>query len=329
MRPLLLLVLLAAVGGSHVRGQEVSAALGRLHVIGAREATYTWQFQYLHPLAGAWSASFTWLNEGHLDGHHRDGASVQVWRFHRMERNSLRLGAGLGIYRNFDTTPGQDGGGYQNDHGLRTLLSLRAQYPFAGGAWEGFVQLNRVLGAPGPQTQGSLVGVSTRFGGHPSVRPSASPAPREDPANELVFLFGRTILNSMESETTEFLQSFAVEYRRRLARNVDVSVTYCDEGGIDAARRDGLSVQAWLSTRSANRDWMLSVGIGPYLSRTFPDRGKSEPPDTVNIRSSGRISMLAGRSLGPHLGLRLQWNRTITLNDRDTDVLLTGLAYSW
>ncbi|NTV76270.1 MAG: hypothetical protein HGA66_18965, partial [Holophaga sp.] len=269
------------------------------------------------------------LNEGHLEGHHRDGASVQAWRFHRMEQNSLRLGAGLGVYRNFDTVPDPDARGYQNDHGLRTLVSLRAQYASTGGSWEGFVQLNRVLGTPGPQTQGALVGISTRLGGRPLTPASGSRTPREDPPNELAFLFGRTILNSMESETTEFLQSFAIDYRRRLTRHVDLSVTYCDEGGIDAARRDGVAVQLWLSTRSAERDWLLSVGAGPYLSRTFPDRGQPQPPDTVNIRASGRYSMLVGRRLGGHWGVRLQWNRTVTLNDRDTDVLLSGLAYAW
>ncbi len=328
MRPLLMLLFLAVAGGPSGSAQEVSAALGRLHVIGAREATYTWQMMYMHHFSPVWSGSFSWLNEGHLDGHHRDGAALQAWRFHRMEQNSLRLGAGLGIYRNFDTTPAGEADAYQNDHGVKTLVSLRAQYGFAGG-WEGFVQLNRVLGSSGPRTQSSLVGVSTRFGGPAPARGAGSRTHADDPPNELAFLFGRTILNSMESETTEFLQSFAVDYRRRLTRHLDLSVAYCDEGGIVAARRDGVAVQLWLTTRSADGDWMLSFGVGPYLSRTFPDRDKPDPPDTVNIRGSGRYSMVAGRHLGGHWGVRLQWNRTVTLDDRDTDVLLTGLAYSW
>lgn len=317
------LLLLMAFSLTIAGAQEVGLGAGRLHGIGEKEATYSWQLQYFQHFNEAWAGSLSWVNEGHLPGHHRDGVALQVWRFHRMERNSLRLGVGLGAYRTFDTTL-QPEGDYHNLHSLRPLLGLRAQYPWPGSAWEGFVQLNRTLGS-GPATQSALVGVSTRFG---CPAPSAPRMPpREEPPNELAFLFGRTILNSFESEATELLQSFAVEYRRRLARHVELSFTYCDEGGIDAARRDGLAAQIWLTTRRPAGGWLLGFGMGPYFSRVYPETGSGS--DTVNIRTSLRYSMVVGRHLWGNWGGRLQWNRTLTLNHRDTDVLLAGVAYAW
>jgi undecaprenyl pyrophosphate phosphatase UppP len=35
--------------------------------------TYTWAFNYQEGLGQYFAASFTWLNEGHIPDHHRDG----------------------------------------------------------------------------------------------------------------------------------------------------------------------------------------------------------------------------------------------------------------
>ncbi len=312
--------------------QEISAALGRLHAIGERETTYSWQFQYLHHFSSTWSGSLTWLNEGHLPNHHRDGALLQVWRFHRMEKNDLRLGIGLGVYRTFDTTGEGDAEDYRNRHGARPLLSLRAQYPGLGGGWDAFVQLNRTLSGSGPQTQAILIGASTRFGSASSLSRAADRRgdgkASLEASNELTFYFGRAILNSFESETSDALEAFALEYRRRLTKHVDATLTYCDEGGIDAARRDGVTPQVWVSKRSS-RGWLLGFGAGPYFSRLFPEKDSESPRSTVTIHTSLRYSMLVGRQLWGHWGGRLQWNRTLTRYHRDTDVLQIGIAYQW
>ncbi len=313
--------------------QEIAAAVGRLHAIGERDSTYSWQLQYLHHFSPTWSGSLTWLNEGHLPDHHRDGALLQAWRFHRMETNDLRLGIGLGVYRYFDTTDEGDAEGYRNRHGAQPLLSLRAQYPGLGGGWDAFVQLNRTISGSAPQTQAILIGASTRFG-LPSPSPCRTPDRQGseeaslEPSNGLTFFFGRTILNSFESEMSDALEAFSVEYRRRLTRYVDATLTYCDEGGIDAARRDGVTLQVWVSKRSP-RGWLLGFGAGPYFSRLFPEKRSESPRSTVTIHTSLRYSMLVGRQLWSHWGGRLQWNRTLTSYHRDTDVLQIGIAYQW
>lgn len=145
--------------------------------------------------------------------------------------------------------------------------------------------------------------------------------------NEISFLFGRTILNSFSSETTDFLESFALDYRRKLGKHLDATVTYCDEGGIDTAKRDGIALQLWVTARSSRHPWMISFGLGPYLARVYPSADSKA--STITVRSSPRYSILLGRHLGGHWAARLQWNRTLTNYHRDTDALLAGLAYRW
>lgn len=326
---LLLLAVVPAAGA-----QEVSVALGRLHAIGGEESTYSWQMQYFHSFSATWSASIGWLNEGHIPDHHRDGALVQAWRFHRMEKNALRVGVGLGAYRFFDTTREAGGEGFKNKHGVLPMLSITARYPGPGGGWAAFVQLNRTLDSSEVQTQAVLLGAAFNFGpasasGSPLVaEPGVDGNSSLDHSHELTFYFGRTILNSFESESSEAFDAISLEYRQRLTKFVDISMTYCDEGDIDSVKRDGLTPQIWLTTRSF-RGWLLGFGVGPYFNRVFPEQERESSHSTVNVRTSLRYSMLAGRHLGGHWGARLQWNRTLTSYHRDTDLLQVGLAYQW
>jgi hypothetical protein len=180
-----------------------------------------------------------------------------------------------------------------------------------------------------------LVGVSRRvsfpMGADEGQAPSASQYrdTGRDPLNEWTFLFGRTILNSFESESTSFMESSLVGYRRRVARHVDVSLSYCDEGGLGPVKRDGLALQGWVMTRPFQGQWLLGFGMGPYFNRLFPDRNAASASATANFRTNALYSMVVGRHLWRHWAGRLQWNRTLTRNNRDTDALLTGLAYQW
>lgn len=312
------------------RAQNVSIALGRLHAMGDRPATYTWQLQYGHTLSPHSEATLTWLNEGHLRDHHRDGFSVQYWRVHKLESNNLQFGIGLGPYRFFDTTGESDSSGHKNQHGFKALLSLRARYPFADGHWAGFVQFNRTLsGSSSPQTQALLLGAGMRFGHHPESRsaPTARVAGTALPEgwdDEVSLLVGRTILNSFQSEGT--FKSFEVGYRRYFRRHLAFSTSYCDEGDIDSVRRDGVAVQAWLMAPSHDRKWLLGFGAGPYVNRTFGDESRGST--SASVRTSARYSMLLGRHLWGHWSGRFAWNRTLTRHDRDTDTMLIGMAYS-
>lgn len=327
--------MLVGPGVPSARSQEVSIAMGRLHGIGYEDMTYSWQLQYLRPIGEGWAGSIGWLNEGHIPDHHRDGLYIQGWRLHRMKGNDLRLGLGMGAYRFFDTTEGGAGPAFQNHHGIKSLFSISAQYPFPGGGAEAFVRVNRTFGPGLPQTQALLVGVSIPFNPRDPAARRDTPAPmghrqiQSDPVNELTIFLGRTILNSFESEATELLGATAIEYRRRLEGHFGLSIGYFDEGGLDSVRRDGIAAQIWFSQRSADDRWLIGFGAGPYFSRDFPEEERRNSGSSVTIRTSTRYSMVVGRHIWGHWAGRLQWNRTLTRYHRDTDVLMMGLAYQW
>jgi hypothetical protein len=312
-------------GTTGLMGQDVDAMVGRLHGMAGGGATYAWQLQVTHNFTRNLGLGFAWLNEGHLDDHHRDGLVVQGWYQRRVPSNRLRLGVGLGVLRSFDTarTGDDEGEDYRNDHHLQPILSLKAHYPWRNGSWGTTVQINRVFGNSGHATQAILVGAGARFGRRASD-PPPEPAASEG-RQELALLVGRTILNSFSSETTRFMDSLALEYRYRASRHVALSVAYTDEGDLDEAKRDGLSALVWLTTPADRSPWRLSLGLGPYVSRVFP----SDHTGPVTVRTSGRYALALDRALGGHWGVRFLWNRTLTRNNRDTDALLSGLTYAW
>jgi hypothetical protein len=244
-----------------------------------------------------------------------------------MEHNDLVVAGGLGPYCSFDTVPAANAQGYRNQHGFGLLWSLRAAYPLGDPHLAAYLQLNRITGTRAPQTAAALVGLALRLDPAPPARARTAPGRPEDSSHELAFLFGRTVLNSFESETSHALEAYTVEYRYRAWPHLDLSLAYADEGGIDAAKRDGLAATAWAAVRPGR--WMLAAGVGPYLYRMFPDADGARSSESARVKCCLRYSMAAGLHLGGHWGARAQWHRTLTHDQRDTDLLLAGLAYAW
>ncbi len=91
------------------------------------EKSYSWLVSYSQTIDERFAWSISWLNEGHLDNHRRDGPSVQLWvRKYVLNRNLL-FAAGAGPYLSFDTnTEGMGGGDYENVHKLGGFLSMTA-----------------------------------------------------------------------------------------------------------------------------------------------------------------------------------------------------------
>ena len=59
--------------------QEVYALGGAQYTRSLDETTYSFAYEYLQNLSEHFDGTFTWLNEGHVTAHHRDGYSVQLW----------------------------------------------------------------------------------------------------------------------------------------------------------------------------------------------------------------------------------------------------------
>jgi hypothetical protein len=69
--------LLLCCASALAQAQEISG-LGGAHRGQERAHTYTWQMDYQRNLAEYAAFSVGWINEGHVPGHHRDGAVVQI-----------------------------------------------------------------------------------------------------------------------------------------------------------------------------------------------------------------------------------------------------------
>jgi len=315
-------VLLATAGAccaSTASAQEFALFGGAL--TGAGSHTYSWAFDYQEGLGKYAALGITWLNEGHLPDHHRDGQSVQLWGRLPLENRRFVLSAGVGPYRYSDTT--EDGpDGFQNNHGWGALMSVRAAY-YTSHRWILQMQLNRAQVRGGPNTTGLLFGIGYQLDAPGEPGPRERPLPRNDRVtnNEVTVLAGETIKNSLDSETGF---SSGLEYRRGLFRYVDWSATYFHENNPAAVRRNGIASQLWLTRAFFDERLTLAAGAGVYYSiDVFNEPGS----DGIKGTLSGIVSLSASYRFSKHWDTRLTWNRVVTRSSLDADLIQAGLGY--
>ncbi len=306
------------------QGQELLVLGGLQSTRSLEETSYGYAYSYQHNLGEHWYATFTYLNEGHVTNHHRDGHSVQLWwRYLAFERK-LALSIGAGPYRYFDTTDRRQDGTYEDAHGWGLLASVAATWYVDGGPWMVQARYNRTQTPSSIKTNTWLLGVGYQLDRGSRAGPVVPPPGRTDNVtqNELTVFLGQTIVNSFNSETS-FAK--AVEYRRGLARYVDGTISYINEGENGALRRNGVAAQAWLSRALFHDKLTLGVGVGPYYAIDLSE--KAQASATTPSRWSGLLTMSASYRINEHWLARLSWNRTVTGYDRDTDVFLGGIGY--
>ncbi len=285
---------------------------------GENEHSYTWEAAFRHGFGRYAAWSFSWLNEGHIPNHHRDGPLLQAWARLPVLDDRLELAAGAGPYWFFDTVAAEAGQSYSNTHGWAAVVSVRAAYYFAN-RWVAQLKLNRVQADSGPGTTGILFGVGYQLDApdRPGPRESAPTRSGSVSNDELTLMYGRSILNSQASETST---AGALEYRRGLARVVDVTATYLHEAGDLHARRDGIAAQLWLTGGYFGDRLTLAAGAGPYVAITQND------DQTGDGRMSGLFSVSASYRFTTRWLARVTWNRVATRYDRDVDLILAGVG---
>ena len=285
---------------------------------GENEHSYTWEAAFRHGFGRYAAWSFSWLNEGHIPNHHRDGPLLQAWARLPVLDDRLELAAGAGPYWFFDTVAAEAGQSYSNTHGWAAVVSVRAAYYFAN-RWVAQLKLNRVQADSGPGTTGILFGVGYQLDApdRPGPRESAPARSGSVRNDELTLMYGRSILNSQASETST---AGALEYRRGLARVVDVTATYLHEAGDLHARRDGIAAQLWLTGGYFGYRLTLAAGAGPYVAITQND------DQTGDGRMSGLFSVSASYRFTTRWLARVTWNRVATRYDRDVDLILAGVG---
>ncbi|MFC0398231.1 hypothetical protein [Paraburkholderia rhizosphaerae] len=318
----MLAALLAATGvGYAQRADAQEFALFGGALTGAGSHTYSWAFDYHEGLGKYAALGMTWLNEGHLPGHHRDGQSIQLWGRLPLADRRIVLSAGVGPYRYSDTVSSRPNG-FMNNHGWGALMSVRAAY-YTSHRWILQAQLNRAQIGGGPSTSGILLGIGYQLDAPDEPGPRDLPLARKDrvTSNEFAVLAGETIKNSLNSESGF---STSVEYRRGLFRYVDWSATYMHENVPAAVRRNGLGSQLWLTRAFFNERLTLAVGAGAYYAiDVFNEPGSEGIKGTI----SGLVSLSASYRLSKHWLTRVTWNRVVTRSSLDADMIQAGIGY--
>ena len=163
----LVVLFLAVVPGW---AEEFHLLGGAVENIKTHDGSYSWQLEYREGLGEHFAFGYTYLNEGKLLNHHRDGHSLQFWTRANMLERRLSLAAGAGPYFYLDTTPDSGGNRSLNDHGWGALVSLSATW-FTESPWLFQLRSNWVA------TGSSIDSVSALFGiGYQLEKPS-TPGP--------------------------------------------------------------------------------------------------------------------------------------------------------
>jgi hypothetical protein len=292
---------------------ELYALGGGIESSDPHDNTYSWQLEYRQDLLKHLAAGVSYLNEGHIMGHHRDGYTAQLWGRTDLVDDRLTLAAGIGPYFFLDTVRDSNPNGFTNDHGLKAMLSVAA-------AWhtdKNFLlelRSNWVKGSSGFDSASVLAGIGYHF--DPDLEPVSAGLERE-PKNEVTVFMGQTIVNSFDSQ-----RSFAaaLEYRRRLSRHIDWTVGGLYEGDNRLIRRDGVITQLWATQDLAEGMFNVGAGAGAYF-----DAGHYKNPGSKF--ASGILTLTGSYRMTDHWALRVSWNRLVTSYDRDTDVILGGVGY--
>ena len=291
---------------------------GETLVSSPKDDSYSWQLEYRQDLSKHLAAGISYLNEGHIKQHHRDGYTAQIWARTQLLDNRLVLGAAVGPYFFLDTTSDSTSDGFSNNHGWKSMFSLAA-------AWQ--LEDNLVLELRSnlvkwPNSFDSttiLAGVGYSF--EPAVVQTSSASQDQEDKNEVTLFLGQTVVNSLNSQRSI---AASLEYRRHLSRHIDWTVAGLYEGDNRLVRRDGLITQLW-ATQQLTKDLSVGAGAGAYF-----DIGKNDTPFIAAGSEdflTGLITLTASYRFAHKWALRVSWNRVISNNQRDTDVILGGLGY--
>ena len=312
-----LLMLAGIVAAFAADAQELLLLGGATHASGLSASTYGWAVEYAQGLGENVYVTLAWLNEGHIQDHHRDGPAAQIWGRVNLFDRHLSLALGIGPYSYFDTAQAGLGASYANSHGWGVIYSAGLTW-YTDRRWLFNLRANRIETQSHVDTTMVLLGAGYQLDAPstPGPRPTAPPIDGRTTQNEVALFVGRTILNSYESENST---AAAAEYRRGLGRYVDWTIGWLHEGGNHIIRREGATTQLWLVRPFFDGRLTLGAGAGVYYAVNEQNYG-----GTDDERVSGIVTLTGSYRFDPRWFARLSWNRVVTRYDRDTDVILLG-----
>jgi hypothetical protein len=306
------------------RAQEFSFLAGATDSVDTGQASHAWQLDLRYDFAEPLAVSASWINEGRIDGHHRDGFAARLWGRIPLFERRLVISFGAGAYRYFDTQE-RPGGSHANVHGWAPVYGLAGTW-YTRTPW--FVQLGiNHIHPPGDiDTNQYLLGAGYRFrnesdGSTPKTRAEPGSAALNTTATEVMPFLGATIHNSLESR---YGLAGGVELRKGISRHFDGTISWISEDNGGEIKRHGIGSQLWLVDAFRERRMFLGIGAGLYaFIDRFMDAGAGSG-DEFDI--AGLISLTAGWRFSDRWFARANWNRVATNDDRDSDILVLGIG---
>lgn len=279
--------------------------------------SFMWGLSYFENLSDRFALSFSYLNEGHPNKHHRDGLSAQFWARTNPVK-SISFSVGAGPYYNFDTIRGH------GDEPSRIVHSVAAAFSIAATVHRFdplLVQIRANL-IEGPHSYDSIsliAGIGYRLD-RTATRPTRGTSQVVTSQNEVTGFIGLTVDNSYNSDNT-FAQS--VEYRRRLNHFAEWTAAWLNEGDSSCLGRNGPLSQIWLARGFYDDRLSLGIGVGPYLAFDDYETKGRERHITVLVPVG---TMTGVYRFDEKWGVRVSWNRVVSHYDRDSDVVMAGVS---
>ena len=141
--------------------QDATISAGGTRLAGAGD-TFGVQAGYTHDLERHLAASFSYVNEGHVSGHHRDGVQAQLWLKAPL-RNGFEVAVGAGPFQYFDTALAETADGFHDAHGTGAAYSAAATWRPAGSRLFWRLKVDRHEVRDGPDATQFLLGVGWRL----------------------------------------------------------------------------------------------------------------------------------------------------------------------
>ena len=104
-----LLALLLGCAGRCLQAQEFTVAAGIMQTDDAGHSHREYEVAYRQNFTRNFAASVSYINEGHWDGHHRDGSALELWGRLPFAKGTFSVALGGGIYYFYDTQRLPDG----------------------------------------------------------------------------------------------------------------------------------------------------------------------------------------------------------------------------
>jgi len=258
-----LALLLITLTSIPVSAQELFLLGGSMQNTATSDSDKAWQLEYREGLGEHFAYSLTYLNEGHVPDHHRDGNAALLWTRVNLLDRRLSLAAGFGPYYYYDTTNAHGSNDYSNQHGWGGMASAAATW-YTDSRWLFQLRTNWIETFDSIDSFSTLIGIGYQLEAPPRPGPvaGARPVTSSPTNNELTLFTGTTIVNSFDSPKSVAL---ALEYRCGLTRYLDWTVGWLHEGDNRLVRRNGLTTQLWAVKEFFDDRFVLGLGGAAYI----------------------------------------------------------------